>query len=99
MNNDSPAECVSAAAWVSDTGTSEQRRISGLPSSNNTAEIVTVIMALQAWQLANLHIHTDSKVTLKLLEGGLLELECDSWIDTPWVAFPPAACPPPYTMP
>jgi len=53
-------------------------------------------MAIQAWQLTNLHIHTDSKVALKLLEGSLLEQEHDGWIDTPWVAFPP--CSPPSSL-
>ena len=89
MNNDSPAECISAAAWVSDSGASEQRRITGMPSSNNVAEIIAISMALQAWQLTNLHIHTDSKIALGLLEGGLLELERNGWVDTPWIAFPP----------
>ena len=93
MNNDSPAECTSAATWISDTSTSDHQRITSLPSSNNVAEIVAVTMALQAGQLTNLHIHTDSKVTLKLLEGGLLELERDGWINAPWVAFPPRGLP------
>jgi len=93
MNNDSPAECTSAAAWVSDSGASEQRRITGMPSSNNVAKIVAVSMALQAWQLTNLHIHTDSKIALDLLEGGLLELERNGWVDTPWTAFPPRSLP------
>jgi len=89
MNNDSPAECVSAVAWISDSGASEQRRITSMPSSNNVAEIIAVSMAIQAWQLTNLHIHTDSKIALGLLEGGLLELERNGWVDTPWTAFPP----------
>jgi len=93
INNDSPAECVSAAAWVSDSSTSERRQITGMPSSNNVAKTVAVAMALQAWQLTNLHIHTDSKVALRLLEGGLLDLERNSWIDTPWAAFPPRGPP------
>ena len=93
MNNDSPAECVSAAAWVSDSGALKKRRLTSLPTSNNTAEIIAISMALQAWQLTNLHIHTDSKTALRLLEGGLLELERDGWIDTPWVAFPPHSPP------
>ena len=97
VNNDSPAECTSTTAWVSDTGTSDHQRITGLPLSNNTAEIVAIAMALQAWQLTNLHIHTDSKVALKLLEGGLLEQERNGWIDTPWVAFPPTDRPHPCT--
>jgi len=96
MNNDSPAECTSAAAWVSDSGASDQRRITGMPSSNNVAEVTAIAMALQAWQLTNLHIHTDSKIAQKLLEGGLLELECNGWIDTPWTAFPPRG--PPQSM-
>ena len=50
-------------------------------------------MALQSWQLTNLHIHTDSKLILKLLEGGLLELENGGWQDPPWVAFPPNSPP------
>jgi len=114
INNNSPAECVSAAVWVSDSGASEWRRITRMPSSNNVTEIVTeivaVAMALQAWQLTNLHIHTDSKVALRLLEGGLLDLEHNGWIDTPWAAFPPprpapvpaqhpAAPPPPSPRP
>jgi len=93
MNNDSPAECTSAAAWVSDSGALERRRITGLPSSNNVAEIVAIAMALQAWQTTNLHIHTDSKIALGLLEGGLLELERNRWVETPWIAFPPRSLP------
>jgi len=93
MNNDSPAECTSAAAWVSDSGALEKRHITGMPSSNNVAEMVAVTMALQAWQLTNLHIHTDSKVTQGLLEGGLLELERNGWIDTPGPPSPPGARP------
>jgi len=64
-----------------------------MPSSNNVAKIIAIAMALQAWQLTNLHIHTDSKVALRLLEGGLLDLERNGWIDTPWVAFPPRSPP------
>ena len=93
MNNDSPAECTSAAAWVSDSGASERRQITRMPSSNNITEIVAVAMALQAWQLTNLHIHTDSKLALRLLEGGLLDLEHNGWVDTPWTAFPPRSPP------
>ena len=40
-------------------------------------------MALQSWQLTNLHIHTDSKLILGLLEGGLLELENNGWQSPP----------------
>jgi len=93
INNDSPAECTSAAAWVSNSGALEKRRITGMPSSNNVAEMVAITMALQAWQLTNLHIHTDSKITQGLLEGGLLVLERNGWIDAPWAAFPPRSPP------
>jgi len=95
MNNGS-ASCVSTVAWVSDTRGSNQHQIISLPSSNNVAEVVTVALALHSWQQTNIHIHTDSKYVLRLLEGGLLEMENDGWSDTPWVAFPPGR--PPRSM-
>ena len=64
-------------------------RITGTPSSNNTAELVAIALALHSWSQTSLHIHTDSKYALGLLEGGLLSLEHNSWLDIPWITFPP----------
>ena len=92
MNNGSAA-CVSAVAWVSDCGKSDHCHLLGMPMSNNVAEVIAVALALHSWRSANLHIHTDSKYVIKLLEGGLLELENNGWSSLPWTAFPPG-CPP-----
>jgi len=64
-------------------------RITGTPSSNNTAELVAIALARHSWSQTSLHIHTDSKYALGLLEGGLLSLEHNSWLDIPWITFPP----------
>jgi len=63
MNNGS-SNCVSAAAWVSESNDSDYRRIISLLSSNNIAEIVAAALALHSWPSTNLHIHTDSKLVL-----------------------------------
>ena len=85
--------CVSAAAWVSDTGHSDYRRLVGSPSSNNVAEITAAALALHSWQYEDIHIHTDSKLVLELLNGRLLGMEEDGWMSSPWVKFE-AAKPP-----
>ena len=75
------------AAWVSSTGHSNHRRLVSFPSSNNVAEITATALVLHSWQDEDLHIHTDSKLVLSLLNRGLLTMENDGWIDSPWVKF------------
>jgi len=77
----------SAAAWVSDTGHSDFRRLTGTPSNNNITEITTTALALHSWQYEDIHIHTDSKLVLGLFNGGLLDMEHNGWMSSPWIEF------------
>jgi len=92
LHNGSP-DCIAMAAWVLHTGGSNLCHVTGLPASNNTAEIVAIVLALSSWPQANLRIYTDSRFALRLVKGGLLCLENHGWIDVPWVSFPPGALP------
>ena len=58
--------------------------MTGVVLTNNVAEMTVVVMALLAWQSADLHIHTDSKFILELVNGGLLAMEQDGWPDLPY---------------
>ena len=76
--------CVAGSAWYSDAGASEYVHIvDNIIPTNNIAEVVAVIMALQAWSSHNLHIITDSSFVIRLFQGGLLTLEHDGWPDLP----------------
>ena len=76
--------CMAGSTWYSDTGMSEYTHITDtIIPTNNIAEVVAVIMALQAWSSHNLHIFTDSSFTIRLFEGGLLAMEWDGWPDLP----------------
>ena len=77
--------CTAGSAWVSDLHIHASVCLSGVPLSNNVAEIATVILALRSWPGHHLHIHTDSKFVLKLVHGSLLSLEHNSWPDFPWL--------------
>ena len=87
--------CTAGSAWVSDLYIYASVSLSGVPLSNNIAEIAAVILALRSWPGHCLHIHTDSKFMLKLIHGGLLSLEHNGWPDFPWLCCttgPSAMC-------
>ena len=71
--------CIAGSAWVTDFLISDHASIRSFHPSNNLAEVVAVIMALQSWPTSDLHIHTDSTFVLGLVEGSLLAHERDGW--------------------
>ena len=77
--------CTARSSWVSDLFIHTSVCLSGVPLSNNVAEVAAVILALRSWPGYSLHIHTDSTFVLKLVHGGLLSLERDGWPDFPWL--------------
>ena len=77
--------CTAGSAWVSDLYIHTSVCLSGVPLSNNVAEIAAVILALRSWPGHRLHIHTDSKFVLKLIHGGLLSLKHNGWPNFPWL--------------
>ena len=79
--------CSASSAWVSDLYIHTSVCLSGVPLSNNVAEVAVVILALCSWPSHCLHIYTDSKFVLKLVHGGLLSLKCDRWLDFPWLCW------------
>ena len=42
-------------------------------------------MALKSWPSGDLHIRTDPKFVLRLVNGGLLTMECDGWPGFLWL--------------
>ena len=77
--------CTAGSSWVSDLYIHTSVSLSGVPLSNNVAEIAAIVLALRSWPGRCLHIHTDSKFALKLIHGGLLSLEHNGWPDFPWL--------------
>ena len=71
--------CTAGSAWITDFHVSDHASLRSFHPSNNLAEVVAVIMALQSWPTSNLHIHTDSTFVLGLIEGSLLAHERDGW--------------------
>ena len=71
--------CIAGSAWVTDFHISDHASLRSFHPSNNLAEVVAVIMALQSWPTSDLHIHTDSTFVLDLIEGSLLAHERDGW--------------------
>ena len=71
--------CTAGAAWVTDTSHSESIKLADMPCSNNIAELIALISALENWRHQDVHIHTDSTWVLSLLKGGLLARERDGW--------------------
>ena len=72
--------CVAGSAWITDFHISDHASLRSFHPSNNLAEVVAVIMALQSWPTSDIHIHTDSTFVLGLIEGSLLALERDGWL-------------------
>ena len=71
--------CIAGSAWITDFHISDHASLRSFHPSNNLAEVVAVIMALQSWPTSDIHIHTDSTFVLGLIEGSLLALERDGW--------------------
>ena len=71
--------CIAGSAWITDFHVSDHASLRSFHPSNNLAEVVAVIMALQSWPTSDLHIHTDSTFVLGLIEGSLLAHERDGW--------------------
>src|SRR5258706_7738712 len=73
--------CVAGAAWASSHGATGSARLLDVPLSNNVAEIVAVVLALLSWRHSNMLIHTDSHYVLNMVNGHLLAMEWNGWID------------------
>ena len=71
--------CIAGSAWITDFHVSDHASLRSFHPSNNLAEVVAVIMALQSWPTSDVHIHTDSTFVLSLIEGSLLAHERDGW--------------------
>ena len=79
--------CIAGASWCVENGISAYVRLTGIIPNNNLAEVTTAVMALWSWQSTDLHIHTDSKFVLELVNGGLLAMEQDGWPNLPLVGW------------
>ena len=77
--------CTASAAWVSSSHISDAASLSGVPLSNNLAEVAAVLLALLSWPTGPLHVHTDSTFVLSLVHGGLTSLERNGWPSFPWL--------------
>ena len=77
--------CTAGSSWVSDLYIHTSVSLSGIPLSNNIAEVAAIILALRSWPGYSLHIRTDSAFALKLVHRGLLSLEHEGWPDFPWL--------------
>ena len=77
--------CSAGAAWISASYISDSARLTGVPLTNNVAEVSAVILALLSWPACSLHVHTDSSFVLHLVNGGLLSLERNGWPSFPWL--------------
>ena len=77
--------CTARSSWVLDLYIHASVSLSGVPLSNNIAEVAAIILALRSWPGCRLHIYTDSKFVLKLVHRGLLSLEHNGWPDFPWL--------------
>src|SRR5882757_2019570 len=75
--------CTAGAAWVSNIELQDSVALSGVPLSNNIAELAAIVLCLMAWRGYAIVVHTDSSYSLKLVTGGLLERERNGWIDLP----------------
>ena len=81
--------CAAGAAWVSSHGAEYSTRITNGPVSNNVAEVVAIIISLLSWRHTDLIIHTDSKYVIQLINGGLLAMERDGWVNDRLSLQPP----------
>jgi ribonuclease HI len=89
--------CSAGSAWASPCGRSDSCHLVGPSLSNNIAKLCAVLLALQAWPDASLHIHTDSRYVLGLAHGGLLAMERDGWLGLPLFSDPQLAAPSPVS--
>jgi ribonuclease HI len=89
--------CIAGSPWVSPCGCSESCHLVGPSLSNNVAELCAVLLALQAWPNAPLHIHTDSRYVLGLAHSGLLAMEQDGWLGFPLFSDPQQVAPSPIS--
>jgi len=85
--------CVAGASWCAENGVSAYARLTGMIPNNNLAEVAAAVMALRSWQSTDLHVHTDSKFVLELVNRGLLAMERDGWPDLPVVGWAAPASP------
>ncbi len=73
--------CIAGAAWASSHGSTGSARLLDVPLSNNIAEVVAVVLALLSWRHSDVLIHTDSCYVMNMVNGQLLAMERDGWID------------------
>jgi len=82
--HNSDERCVAGASWCAKNGVTSHAWVTGAIPTNNMAEEVAVVMALLAWPSMDLRIHMDSRYVLELVDGGLLAMEQDGWLDLPY---------------
>jgi len=75
--------CTAGAGWVSDLEIYDCVSLTGIPMTNNIAEVAAVTLCMSAWRGYNIVVHTDSTFVLGLMKGGLLAMERDGWGDFP----------------
>jgi len=75
--------CTAGAGWISNLEIYDSVSLTGIPMTNNIAEVAAVTLCLSAWRGYNVVIHTDSSYVLKLMKGNLLTMERDGWGDFP----------------
>jgi len=80
-------QCMVGASWCAENSMSTYARLTGMIPNNNLAEVAAAVMVLCSWQSTDLHVHTDSKFVLKLVNRGLLAMEQDGWPNLPVVGW------------
>jgi len=90
--------CIAGATWASSHGAVGSARLLDAPLSNNVAEIVAVVLALLSWWHSDVLIHTDSRYMMNMVNGQLLALERDGWIDGCLSLRPPCPWDAPVSM-
>ena len=75
--------CTVGAGWISNMEFMDCVSLTGIPLFINVAELAGIVLALLAWEIYSIIIHTDSMFMLGLVNRGLLAMEQDGWADTP----------------
>jgi len=83
--NNGKENCSAGAGWVSDLELYDCVSLTGIPLTNNIAEVAAIALCLSAWRGYDVVVHTDSTYVLGLMRGNLLAMERDGWGDFPRV--------------
>ena len=73
--------CTAGAGWISDLEIYDCVSLTGIPMTNNIAEVAAITLCMSAWRGYNVIVHTDSTFVLGLMKGNLLAMERDGWGD------------------